>query len=117
VPGKRRVDPAGEPARTRYRVIERFRGGALVAAFPETGRTHQVRVHLASLGLPLLGDARYGGPRFFAGAEGERLELRRPLLHAFSLRVRHPADGFVDLKAEVPHDLREAAEFLRVRSH
>jgi 23S rRNA pseudouridine1911/1915/1917 synthase len=117
VPGKRRVDPAGEPARTRYRVLERFQRGALVAAFPETGRTHQIRVHLASLGLPLAGDARYGGPRFFAGAEGERLELHRPMLHACSLRVRHPADGFVGLKAEVPHDLREAAEFLRVRSH
>jgi len=117
VPGKRRVDPAGEPARTRYRVLERFRGGALVAAFPETGRTHQIRVHLASLGLALAGDARYGGPRFFAGAEGERLELHRPLLHAMSLRVRHPSDGFVALEAEVPHDLREAAQFLRVRSH
>jgi 23S rRNA pseudouridine1911/1915/1917 synthase len=117
VPGKRRVDPAGEAARTRYRVIERFRGGALVAAFPETGRSHQIRVHLASLGLPLAGDARYGGPRFFAGAEGKRLELHRPLLHAFSLRVRHPAEGFVALQAEVPHDLREAADLLRVRSH
>jgi 23S rRNA pseudouridine1911/1915/1917 synthase len=117
VPGKRRVDPAGEPAQTRYRVLERFRGGALVAAFPQTGRTHQVRVHLASLGLPLAGDARYGGPRFFAGAEGERLELHRPLLHASRLRVRHPVSGFVALAAEVPHDLHEAAQFLRVRSH
>ena len=116
-PGKRRVDPAGEPAQTRYRVLERFRGGALVAAFPRTGRTHQVRVHLAALGLPLAGDARYGGPRFFATAEGERLELRRPLLHASGLRVRHPASGFVTLAAEVPDDLREATQFLRVRSH
>jgi len=117
VPGKRRVDPAGEPARTRYRVLERFRGGALVAAFPETGRTHQVRVHLAAVGLPLAGDARYGGPRFFATAQGERVELDRPLLHALRLRVRHPAAGFVTLAAEVPDDLRDAAHFLRVRSH
>jgi 23S rRNA pseudouridine1911/1915/1917 synthase len=117
VPGKRRVDPAGEPAQTRYRVLERFRGGALIAAFPQTGRTHQVRVHLASRGLPLAGDARYGGPRFLAGAEGERLELHRPLLHAAGLRVRHPSKGFVALAAEVPRDLRDAAEFLRVRSH
>jgi 23S rRNA pseudouridine1911/1915/1917 synthase len=117
VPGKRRVDPAGEPALTRYRVLERFQGGALVAAFPRTGRTHQVRVHLASLGLPLLGDARYGGPRFFAGAKGERLEISRPLLHAGSLRIRHPASGFVSLLAELPQDLREAASFLREGSH
>jgi 23S rRNA pseudouridine1911/1915/1917 synthase len=117
VPGKRRVDPAGEPAQTPYRVLERFKGGALVAAFPRTGRTHQVRVHLAALGLPLAGDARYGGPRFFTGAEGDRLELHRPLLHAFRLRVRHPDSGFVTLAAEVPDDLREAANFLRVRSH
>jgi len=115
-PGKRRVDPAGEPAQTRYRVLERFQGGALVAAFPKTGRTHQVRVHLAALGLPLAGDARYGGPRFFATSKGERLELHRPLLHAASLRVRHPAAGFVTLEAPVPDDLRDAAHFLRVRS-
>ena len=117
VPGKRRVDPAGEPAQTRYRVLERFQGGALVAAFPQTGRTHQVRVHLAAVGMPLAGDARYGGPRFFTAAEGDRLEVRRPLLHAFGLRVRHPASGFVTLAAEVPDDLRDAAHFLRVRSH
>jgi len=116
VPGKRRIDPGGEAAQTRYRVLERFQGAALVAAFPKTGRTHQVRVHLAALGLPLAGDARYGGPRFFTAAGGERLELQRPLLHAASLRVRHPASGFVTLEAPIPGDLRDAAHFLRVRS-
>ncbi|MFL5458269.1 MAG: RluA family pseudouridine synthase [Myxococcales bacterium] len=117
VPGKRRVDPSGEPAQTRYRVLERLRGGALVAAFPLTGRTHQVRVHLASVGLPLAGDARYGGPRFLAGEQGARLELLRPLLHSSSLRVRHPVSGVVSLVAQVPPDLREAARFLRTGSH
>jgi len=117
VPGKRRVDPSGEPAQTRYRVLERLRGGALVAAFPLTGRTHQVRVHLASVGIPLAGDARYGGPRFLAGDEGARLEVLRPLLHSSSLRVRHPVSGVVALVAQVPEDLREAARFLRGGSH
>jgi RluA family pseudouridine synthase len=117
VPGKRRVDPAGEPAQTRYRVLERLRGGALVAAFPLTGRTHQVRVHLASIGMPLAGDARYGGPRFLAGEQGARLEVLRPLLHSSSLRVRHPVSGVVSLVAQVPEDLREAVRFVRTGSH
>ena len=117
VPGKRRVDPAGEPAQTRYRVLERFKGAAVVAAFPRTGRTHQVRVHLASLGLPLLGDGRYGGPRFLADAGSDRLEISRPMLHASSLRIRHPASGHLSLAAEAPDDLREAERFLRQRSH
>jgi 23S rRNA pseudouridine1911/1915/1917 synthase len=117
VPGKRRVDPLGEPAQTRYRVLERLRRGALVAAFPLTGRTHQVRVHLASVGLPLVGDARYGGPRFLAGEQGARLEVLRPLLHSSSLRVRHPVSGVVSLAAQAPPDLREAARFLRAGSH
>jgi 23S rRNA pseudouridine1911/1915/1917 synthase len=117
VPGKRRVDPLGEPAQTRYRVLERLRRGALVAAFPLTGRTHQVRVHLASIGLPLAGDARYGGPRFLAGEQGARLEVLRPLLHSSSLRVRHPVSGVVSLAAQAPPDLREAARFLRAGSH
>src|SRR5207244_7570300 len=76
---------AGVPAATRYRVLERFAkagGAALVDAFPETGRTHQIRIHFASLGHPLLGDARYGGPRALTAADGARLEVRRPLLHA-----------------------------------
>jgi 23S rRNA pseudouridine1911/1915/1917 synthase len=117
IPGKRRVDLRGEPALTRYRVLERLRGGALLALHPQTGRTHQIRVHLAAIGLPLAGDARYGGPRFLAGDGGRRLDVSRPLLHAISLRVRHPAAGFVSLIAEVPDDLRTAAAFLRAPLH
>src|SRR5262249_49789782 len=90
-PGKRRPDPRGDPARTRFRVLRRLSGAALVQAFPETGRTHQVRAHLAALGLPLAGDVRYGGPRSVSREDGRRLELSRPLLHALSLRIPHPA--------------------------
>jgi 23S rRNA pseudouridine1911/1915/1917 synthase len=112
VPGKRRPDPRGEPARTRFRVLRRLRGAALVAAFPETGRTHQVRVHLAALGLPLAGDARYGGPRSFARDGRGRLEVSRPLLHALALRLRHPEGHELSLRAPAPADLEEAVRFL-----
>ena len=112
VPGKRRPDPRGEPARTRFRVLRRLSGAALVAAFPETGRTHQVRVHLAALGLPLAGDPRYGGPRSLARSDGRRLELSRPLLHALGLRLRHPEGHELSLRAPAPADLEEALRFL-----
>jgi len=110
-PGKRRPDPRGEPARTRFRVLRRLRGAALIAAFPETGRTHQVRVHLAALGLPLAGDARYGGPRALAREDGRRLDLSRPLLHAVALRLRHPDGHQLALRAPLPADLEEALLF------
>jgi 23S rRNA pseudouridine1911/1915/1917 synthase len=112
VPGKRRPDARGEPARTRFRVLRRLRGAALIAAFPETGRTHQVRAHLAALGLPLAGDVRYGGPRSLTGAGGSRLELSRPLLHALGLRLRHPEGHELALRAPIPPDLEEAVRFL-----
>ncbi|MFL5312484.1 MAG: RluA family pseudouridine synthase [Myxococcales bacterium] len=112
VPGKRRADPRGEPARSRFRVVRRLRSAALIAAFPETGRTHQVRVHLAALGLPLAGDARYGGPRSLGRPDGRRLEVSRPLLHALALRLRHPEGHELSLRAPVPADLKAAIEFL-----
>jgi 23S rRNA pseudouridine1911/1915/1917 synthase len=113
-PGKRRADARGEPARTRWQLVERLRGRAHLAAFPETGRTHQVRVHLAAVGLPLLGDVRYGGPRALTRRDGARLEIARPLLHAYRLRVPHPREGTLDLEAPLPRDLLEAASFARV---
>ncbi|GAC1344382.1 MAG: RluA family pseudouridine synthase [Myxococcales bacterium] len=111
-PGKRRVDPNGEVARTRFEVLERRPGAALVAAFPETGRTHQIRVHLAALGLPLLGDARYGGPQEMTGPAGNRLELPRPLLHALRLGLAHPAGGTLEVEAPPPLDFGEVGRFL-----
>jgi 23S rRNA pseudouridine1911/1915/1917 synthase len=86
--GLRRVDPRGDPAATRYRTLREGPSAALVEASPETGRTHQIRVHLAHLGAPLLGDARYGGPR----RVGE-LAVPRVMLHARRLAVAHPATG------------------------
>jgi 23S rRNA pseudouridine1911/1915/1917 synthase len=76
---------AGRPARTRVRVVERRGGHTLVQCELETGRTHQIRVHLAGLGHPIAGDDLYGRRR--PGDPG------RPLLHAWRLRFRHPRTG------------------------
>ncbi len=98
--GLRRVDPRGEPAATRWRTVREGPLAALVEARPETGRTHQIRVHLAHLGAPLLGDARYGGPR----RVGE-LSVPRVMLHARRLELPHPATGArLVLEAPVPED-------------
>ncbi len=107
-PGLRRVSPGGDPAATRYRTLAAGGGGALVEARPETGRTHQIRVHLAHLGAPLLGDARYGGPR----RVGE-VEIPRVMLHARRLELAHPVTGApLAFEAPVPEDFRAASEAL-----
>ena len=118
--GRRRPDPAGEPARTRVQVLRRWPATsaagahALVAAFPETGRTHQVRVHLAARGLPLLGDVSYGGPKLVTGPSGARLDVARPLLHAKRLQLPPLSPGAAPLaiEAQVPQDLAAAIAFL-----
>ena len=101
-PGRRAVVPGGDPSATRYRTLAVGPGGqALVEARPETGRTHQIRVHLAALGAPLLGDARYGGPRMVGD-----LPVPRVMLHALRLELRHPDTGQpVSFEAPVPADL------------
>lgn len=83
-----RVDPRGKPALTRFEVLRRFDQCMLVEARPVTGRTHQIRVHAAHLGSPILGDEKYGD-----NGRNRRLRalgLRRLFLHAASLRFRWP---------------------------
>ena len=104
-PGRRAVRPDGEPAATRYATLrEGPTGCALVEARPETGRTHQIRVHLAHLGAPLLGDARYGGPR-----QAGEVAVPRFMLHAARLELAHPVTG-APLVLEAP----KPADFLAV---
>lgn len=84
--------PAGggrvKEARTRLALEARLEGAALVRAEPATGRTHQIRLHMAHVGHPLLGDVRYGGPASHGGHE-----LGGHMLHAASLRLAHPVTG------------------------
>ncbi len=91
-PTRMTVSERGRPARTRYRVVERLgtAGTAVtvVEAELETGRTHQVRVHLAAIGHPVVGDPAYGG-----GGSGDATALGRPFLHAGRLAFSHPATG------------------------
>ena len=95
------VSARGRPARTRYHVIDRWAGPdvSLLECQLETGRTHQVRVHLASIGHPVVGDDRYGGDR-------SPLVLGRPFLHAHHLALRHPAtDRPVSWLSALPPEL------------
>ncbi len=102
--------PGGAEAETSFIVIERLPAATLLSARPRTGRTHQIRVHLASIGHPVLGDRAYGG----GGDDARRLGLRRPFLHAARLSFEHPATGRpVDVEEPLPDDLRAALERAR----
>ena len=90
----------GRPARTAYRVREYLDGMTLVEVAPSTGRTHQIRVHFAAAGHPIVGDALYGKPSALVG---------RQFLHAYRLAFRHPRDGrHVAFESPLPPDLEEA---------
>jgi 23S rRNA pseudouridine1911/1915/1917 synthase len=90
--------PRGRAAVTHVRVLERFAAATLVEASPHTGRTHQIRVHLAARGFPILGDAVYGGGAVAARSVAQRARttlptVARQALHAASLEVTHPERG------------------------
>jgi 23S rRNA pseudouridine1911/1915/1917 synthase len=103
-PTRMAVSATGRPARTHYRVEQAFGlpvPAARLTCRLETGRTHQVRVHLAAIGHPVVGDARYGGER-------AALPVPRPCLHAARLGFRHPSTGeAMAFESPVPDDLEE----------
>jgi 23S rRNA pseudouridine1911/1915/1917 synthase len=101
---KMTVHPSGRPAATSVRVLRSSGGLALVSCGLRTGRTHQIRVHLAGLGAPLLGDPLYGGPGAWKGADGGRVECPRPALHSWRLELDHPDGRRVSVCAEPPSD-------------
>ncbi|MCA3937617.1 23S rRNA pseudouridine(1911/1915/1917) synthase RluD [Vibrio vulnificus] len=113
------VSPMGKPAVTHFRVAEHFREHTRIRLRLETGRTHQIRVHMSYLQHPLLGDAAYGGrARIPAGAsEYVTAMIRnfdRQALHAVMLRFEHPITGEeMEFHAPVPDDMVELTETLR----
>jgi len=95
----------GKDAETAFEVRERFENATLLEAAPRTGRTHQIRVHLSSIGHPILGDRTYGG----GGDDAKRLGLTRPFLHAWRLSFAHPVTGArVEVEEPLPEDLQAA---------
>lgn len=113
---KRSVPGRGDKlkrALTRYRVRERLPSSSLLEVFPLTGRMHQIRVHLAALGHPVLGDHEYGATRANALFR-ERYGLSRQFLHAYSIGFRHPITGErLTLTAPLSPDLTRVLEALR----
>jgi RluA family pseudouridine synthase len=100
----------GRRAATAFEVRERLDGATLLEAVPQTGRTHQIRVHLAAVGHPILGDRPYGG----GGDDAHRLGLVRPFLHAWRLSFVHPmSEERVELQEDLPQDLAAALTLLR----
>jgi 23S rRNA pseudouridine1911/1915/1917 synthase len=98
----------GREAITDFRVVEHLAGATVLELSLRTGRTHQIRVHLASIGHPIIGDTVYGRPDQI---------LQRPALHAMRLRLRHPADGMErSYDSPVPEELVAAAAILRPAS-
>jgi len=109
---KMAVVKTGKPARTHYRVVERFLDCTLVECALETGRTHQIRVHMMSIGHPLVGDPVYGG-----GASRVPIgpAFHRQALHARRLGLIHPATGKPMLwKSNLPEDMAELIETARM---
>ena len=99
--------PDAESARTVYRTLKQSPAAALVELEPHTGRMHQLRVHLASIGRPIAGDARYGGALMLAGEAVPRL-----MLHALALEFPHPDGGTMRIEAEPPADFQQLGKML-----
>jgi 23S rRNA pseudouridine1911/1915/1917 synthase len=104
---------------TRWKVLERLRFSTLLEVFPKTGRTHQIRVHLATRGHPILGDPVYGRGRYLKRIDnpevrGEMERFQRQALHASDLGFLHPHRGEpVRFHAPLPSDMKEIIDFLK----
>ena len=119
----RAVKKGGKPSVTRFRVLERFASFSWLECRPLTGRTHQLRVHLAACGLPILNDAFYGNDtrlllsglkRGYKGRRNERPLISRLALHASELTVTHPETRErMTLRAPLPKEFTVALKYLR----
>jgi 23S rRNA pseudouridine1911/1915/1917 synthase len=118
-----RRDAEAKPAQTRWEVLERWRGFALVKCHPRTGRTHQIRVHLAHIGHPIVADEMYGRRetlyewqlRFDSKPEGtiEEPLLSRHALHAFAITLTHPSGKEMRFEAPIRGDMEATVEAMR----
>ena len=104
---KRVIDDRGQRSITHYKVIERLENADLVECLLETGRTHQIRVHLSSLGHPIYGDTLYG-------YEEDSELISRQALHAYGLNFKSPkSKKYLELRAELPTDIENLLLELR----
>jgi 23S rRNA pseudouridine955/2504/2580 synthase/23S rRNA pseudouridine1911/1915/1917 synthase len=120
--GRMIVTKTGKPSITEYEVIERFDRFTHLKVYPKTGRTHQIRIHLAAVGLPIAVDALYGKRKALylsdiqnaLRQEGEPPLIDRVALHASELRLAHPtAKTEMSLQAELPDDMKKVLNALR----
>jgi len=113
----------GKSAVTLYKVLEEFEGYSFVEARPKTGRTHQIRIHLSAISIPILGDSLYGGGSSFSlsqikpsyrGKGSERPLLRRAALHASRISIVHPTTRRpVTFETDLPKDMKIVLNYLR----
>lgn len=99
-----RVEEGGKASRTRYRVLERYKGCSLVLAMPETGRTHQIRVHCQYAGHPIVGDPKYASKAQPGNGKGLLASAKNLCLHAFSIKFSSPVDGAEIAVQSDPHE-------------
>lgn len=114
--GERRVSvhAEGKPSHTVFRLLARWQSASLLEAQLKTGRTHQIRVHLAHLGFPILGDEKYGD--FPLNKQLKKDVLKRMALHAWRMSFRHPLSGApLDLRAPMPRALADYVALLSSR--
>jgi len=116
---KQAVTDAGKEAITNFKIQERMGGYSVLNVSLETGRTHQIRVHLAFINFPILGDSVYGGRKKFAAGTSETvkkeiLKFPRQALHAEKLEFTHPKSGKkVNYSAKIPKDLMQLIDYLK----
>jgi len=116
---KQAISMSGKDATTHYRAIDRFKSHTHVKAILETGRTHQIRVHLSHVGHPLIGDPMYGGRVRYPKKASEELKeillnFKRQALHSKKLTLTHPISGeLMSWKAPLPDDMTELLEVLK----
>jgi len=115
---KQAVSKSGKEAVTHYRVIDRYQSHTHIKVVLETGRTHQIRVHMSHIGYPLIGDHIYGGKVRFPKKASEELKValknfNRQALHAKKLSLTHPSSGSIlSWKAPIPDDMLAMLEVL-----